>query len=151
MRAAHELSPQCVCGERSKRLVVPCAVVGRPPQHPQSHAAASALHPQLKQVTTTLRSRPTCIAAMVNYWSQLCTAQTNRPLPQLLQALYGSCIFAVSVVVRVCFARAACAADAPGTAGCFVRVCCCVQWDVVCAVGEALGSDAAGRFFRALR
>ncbi len=59
-------------------------------------AAASALHPQLKQVSTTLRPRPTCIAPMGNYWSQLCTAQLNRPLPQLLQALYGSGIFAVS-------------------------------------------------------
>ena len=43
---------------------------------------------------------------MVNYWSQLCTAQLNRPLPQLLQALYGSGIFVVSAVVRVCCARA---------------------------------------------
>ena len=79
---------------------------------------------------------------MVNYWSQVCTAQTNRPLPQLLQALYGSSIFAVSAVVRVCCARAL-RVRLMLRAGCFVRVCRGVQWDVVCAVGEALGSDAA--------
>ena len=79
---------------------------------------------------------------MGNYWSQLCTAQLNRPLPQLLQALYGSGIFAVSAVVRVCCARAL-RVRLMRRAGCFVRVCCSVQRDVVCAVGEAAGSDAA--------
>ncbi len=79
---------------------------------------------------------------MVNYWSQVCTAQFNRSLPQLLQALYGSGIFAVSAVVRVCCARAL-RVLLMFRAGCFVRVCCGVQRDVVCAVGEALGSDAA--------
>ena len=79
---------------------------------------------------------------MVNYWSQVCTAQYNRPLPQLLQALYGSCIFAVSAVVRVCCARALRVLLMRG-AGCFVRVRCSVQRDVVCAVGETADSDAA--------
>ena len=79
---------------------------------------------------------------MVNYWSQVCTAQYNRPLPQLLQALYGSCIFAVSAVVRVCCARAL-RVRLMRRADCFVRVGCGVQRDVVCAVGEAAGSDAA--------
>ena len=79
---------------------------------------------------------------MVNYWSQVCTAQYNRPLPQLLQALHGSGIFVVSAGVRVCCARAL-RVRLMRRAGCFVRVCCSVQWDVVCAVGEAAGSDAA--------
>ena len=79
---------------------------------------------------------------MVNYWSQLCTAQLNRPLQQLLHALYGSSIFAVSAVVRVCCTRAL-RVLLMRRAGCFVRVCCSVQRDVVCAVGEAAGSDAA--------
>jgi hypothetical protein len=79
---------------------------------------------------------------MVNYWSQVCAAQFNRPLPQLLQALYGSCIFAVSAVVRVCCTRAL-RVLLMRRAGCFVRGCCSVQRDVVCAVGEAAGSDAA--------
>ena len=79
---------------------------------------------------------------MVNYWSQVCAAQLNRTLPHLLQAIYGSCIFAVSAVVRVFFARAL-RVWLMRRAGCFVRVCCCVQRDVVCAVGEAAGSDAA--------
>ena len=79
---------------------------------------------------------------MVNYWSQVCAAQYNRPLPQLLQAVYGSGIFAVSAVVRVCCARAL-RVLLMRRAGCFVRVCCSVQRDVVCAVGEAAGSDAA--------
>ncbi len=43
---------------------------------------------------------------MSNYWSQLCTAQSTRPLPQLRQALYGSGIFAVCAVVTLCRARA---------------------------------------------
>ena len=79
---------------------------------------------------------------MVDYWSQVCTAQTNRPLPQLLQALYGSGIFVVSAVVRVFFARAL-RVLLMRRAGCFVRVSCGVQRGVVCAVGEASGSDAA--------
>ena len=79
---------------------------------------------------------------MGNYWSQVCTAQADRPLPQLLQALYGSCIFVVSAVVRVCCARAL-RVLLMRRAGCVVRVCCSVQRDVVCAVGEAAGSDAA--------
>jgi hypothetical protein len=79
---------------------------------------------------------------MVNYWSQLCTAQFNRPLPQLLQALYGSCIFAVNALVCVCCARAL-RVGLMRRAGCFVRVCCSVQRDLVCAVGEAADSDAA--------
>ena len=79
---------------------------------------------------------------MVDYWSQLCTAQYNRPLQQLLQAVYGSCIFAVSAVVRVCSTRAL-RVRLMRRAGCFVRVCCSVQRDVVCAVGEASDSDAA--------
>jgi hypothetical protein len=78
---------------------------------------------------------------MVN-WSQLCAAQHTRPLQQLLQALHGSCIFAVSAVVRVCCTRAL-RVLLMRRAGCFVRVCCSVQRDVVCAVGEAAGSDAA--------
>ena len=84
---------------------------------------------------------PTCITTMVNSWSQVCTAQLNRPLPQLLQANYGSGIFAVSAVFRLCFLRAASAAQAPGRllrSGLLRR-----SADVVCAVGEALGSDAA--------
>ena len=80
---------------------------------------------------------------MVKYWSQVCTAQTNRPLHQLQQAVYGSGIFAVSAVVRVCCARVALRLRLMRRAGCFVRVCCSVQRDVVCAVGEAAGSDAA--------
>jgi hypothetical protein len=79
---------------------------------------------------------------MVNYWSQVCTAQYNRPLPQLLHAVYGSYIFAVSAVIRLCFARAL-RVRLMRRAGCFVRVSCGVQRDVVCAVGEAAGSDAA--------
>ena len=79
---------------------------------------------------------------MVNYWSQVCTAKSNRPLHQLLQAVYASDIFAVSAVVRVCCTRAL-RVLLMRRAGCFVRVCCSVQRDVVCAVGEALGSDAA--------
>jgi hypothetical protein len=79
---------------------------------------------------------------MVNYWSQVCTAQMNRTLPQLLQALYGSFLFAVSAVVRVCCTRALRLRLMHQT-GRFVRGCCGVQRDVVCAVGEAAGSDAA--------
>ena len=79
---------------------------------------------------------------MVNYWSQVCTAQLNRPLPQLLQANYGGCIFAVSAVVRVCCTRAL-RVRLMHRAGCFVRVYRGVQRDVVCSVGEAAGSDAA--------
>ncbi len=79
---------------------------------------------------------------MGNYWSQVCAAQYNRPLPQLLQAVYGSGIFAVSAVVRVCFVRAL-RVRLMRRAGCFVRVSCSVQREVVCALGEAAGSDAA--------
>ncbi len=79
---------------------------------------------------------------MVNYWSQVCTTQLNRSPHQLLQAVYGSGIFAVSVMVRVSYARAL-RVRLMRRAGCFVRVCCGGQRDVVCAVGEALGSDAA--------
>ena len=43
---------------------------------------------------------------MVNFWSQLCTAQASRPLHQLLHYVFGSGIFAVSAVVRVCCTRA---------------------------------------------
>jgi len=127
-----------------------CAVGTWTPSTPaQSHAAASCagasvLHPQiqLKEASTALRPRPTCTAPMVNYWSQVCTAQFTRPLPQIRQALYGGGIFAVSAVVHVCCERAL-RVLLMHRAGCFVRVCCGVQRDVVCAVGEAAGSDAA--------
>jgi hypothetical protein len=79
---------------------------------------------------------------MVNYWSQVCTAQYHRPLPQLLQALYGGGIFAVSAVLCLCCVRAL-LLPLMRRVGCFVRACCGVQRDVVRAVGQAATSDAA--------
>jgi hypothetical protein len=79
---------------------------------------------------------------MGNHWSQVCAAQYNRPLPQLLQAIYGSHVFVVSAAIRLCCARTL-RVRLMRRAGCFVRVCCGVLRDVVCAVGKAAGSDAA--------
>ncbi len=108
------------------------------------HKQTCSLQARAKESTCNTRPPPrrlTCIAPMVN-WSQLCAAQLNRPLQQLQQANYGSSIFAVSAVVRVCCVRAL-RVLLMRRAGCFVRVCCGVQRDVVCAVVEAAGSDAA--------
>ena len=68
---------------------------------------------------------------MSNYWSQLCTAQSTRPLPQLRQALYGSGIFAVSAVVALC-------------RGARVRCVCC------CNTAHALGWQVASFGFAAV-
>jgi len=83
-----------------------------------------------------------CIALMVKYWSQVCTAQKNRPLSQLHEANYGSGIFAVNAQLRFCCARVL-LRPLMRRAGCFVRICCVVQWDMVCAVAQDASLEAA--------
>ena len=86
--------------------------------------------------TTVVLRTHYCIAPMVNYWSQVCSAQRSRPMSQLLQANYGGGFFAVSELIHFGWVR-----KLPRTLmrcpGCFFRVCCGVQRDVVGAVGEA--------------
>jgi len=139
----------CNCVARLALVVcdaqhAPCATLFPTPELQQPQAIMQPAGARKRNHTCNTRPpprRPTCIAPMVN-WSQLCTAQLNRPLQQLQQANYGSGIFAVSAVVRVCCTRAL-RVLLMRRAGCFVRGCCSVQRDVVCAVGEAAGSDAA--------
>jgi hypothetical protein len=76
---------------------------------------------------------------MDKYWSQVCTAQKNRPLSQLH---HGSGIFAVNALLRFCCARVL-LRPLMRRAGCFVRVYCSVQWDMVCAVGQDASLEAA--------
>ena len=83
-----------------------------------------------------------CIALMVKYWSQVCTAQKNRPLSQLHEANYGSGIFVVNTLLRFCCARAL-PRPLMRRAGCFVRVCCGVRRDMACAVGQDASLEAA--------
>ena len=83
---------------------------------------------------------------MVNYWSQVCSTQANLPLSQLLQANYGGCIFAVSALLRICFARAY-AVHRPLMlrVGCFVRVCFDIKRVFLRAVGQVASFDEAAR------
>ena len=136
---------------------VPCALQKlQLPPPPRWHRAAAALaparHPDNPNKTLcggvpfprgTPPRRPTCIAPMVKYWSQVCTAQFNRPLWNLMQANYGGGIFAVSAVSSLLLRARGLPRPLIRRAGCFVRVCCCVQRDVVGAVGEAAGCEAA--------
>jgi hypothetical protein len=75
------------------------------------HKPTCSLQARAKETTRVTHAHSRAVylhrpnAIMVN-WSQLCADQYNRTLQQLLQANYGSSIFAVSAVVRVCCTRA---------------------------------------------
>jgi len=84
----------------------------------------------------------TCFALMVSYWSQVCTAQRERSPLQLQQANYGSGIFAVRALIHF-RCRRALSLPLTHRAGFFVRFCCSVQWDMVCAVGQDASVEAA--------
>ena len=58
----------------------------------KAHAPTSETLP----IHPTLHLPAVVIRMALGNWSQLCTQQQNRPLWQLQQANYSSCIFAVS-------------------------------------------------------
>ena len=75
---------------------------------PPLHVACCHAHfkRRSKQTQKHKRAVVTC-AGMVN-WSQLCSRQLERSLPELHQANYGGCLFAVSSVCDICSCADAC-------------------------------------------